>query len=258
MTYTIAVTGKGGTGKTTLTGLIVDYLCKSDRTPILVVDADANSNLNEVLGVDVEVTLGELRETIVNSDMDPDSPIPASMSKQDYLNAHFNRALIEEDDYDLLVMGRTQGKGCYCFVNGLLQTQVQRYAGNYKYVVVDNEAGMEHISRGVLPSVDMILLVSDCSRRGIQAAGRIAELVRELKLKHSAMKLIINKAPDGENSITESLREEMEKYDLELAGVVPLDSLVYEYDSEGKPTIDLPPDSPSRLALNEALDKLID
>lgn len=178
MAHIIAVAGKGGVGKTTLSGMLIQSMCKMGKRPILAVDADANSNLNEVLGVEVEMTLGDVREEIARAENSLNNPIPASMSKADYAEIMFQRCLIEDDDFDLLVMGRTQGKGCYCFVNGLLQSQLQKLVPNYKYMVVDNEAGMEHISRGILPKVDTIILVSDCSRRGVQAAGRIAELTR--------------------------------------------------------------------------------
>lgn len=254
MAQTIAVAGKGGVGKTTLTGLMIQYLAEKGKTPILAVDADANSNLNEVLGVEVEMTLGEIRETVERAEMSKDNPIPAGMSKPDYMEIMFNRCIAEDDDFDLLVMGRTQGKGCYCYVNGLLQTQVQKLTPNYQYVVVDNEAGMEHISRGILPKVDYIILVSDCSRRGVQAAGRIAELTRECGMKPKKMGLIINRAPGGE--LNEGTREEVEKQGLELLGVVPQNEAVYEYDCEGKPTVQLPADSPVRKALYQIMDKL--
>ena len=161
MPQTIAVAGKGGVGKTTLTGMLIQYLAEQKKGPILAVDADANSNLNEVLGVEVDMTLGDIREEIAKAEMADVSPIPPGMSKQDYAEFKFDSSLVEEDDYDLLVMGHTQGKGCYCFVNGLLSTQVARRAQHYNYVVVDNEAGMEHISRGILPGVDVVILVSD-------------------------------------------------------------------------------------------------
>ena len=167
-THTIAVAGKGGVGKTTTCGMIIDYLCKQKKGPILVVDADANSNLNEVLGVEVETTLGDIREEMARAEQK--GTVPANMTKADYAEIKFNSALIEEDDFDMLVMGRTQGKGCYCFVNGVLKTQIDKYAGNYKYMVIDNEAGLEHISRGTLPHVDTMLLISDCSRREIGRA----------------------------------------------------------------------------------------
>lgn len=254
MSCTIAVAGKGGTGKTTLCGLLIDWLCKHGKTPVLAVDADANSNLNEVLGVEVEATLGEIRELVASADIVENSPIPAGMSKQDFMDIKFNNALIEEDDYDMLVMGRTQGKGCYCFVNGLLQTELRRLSGGYKYIVVDNEAGMEHISRGILPDVDVILLVSDCSRRGIQAVGRIAELIREMDMKPSAVKLIVNRAPGRE--LAPGILEEIKKQNLDLIGVVPQDEKVYEFDSEGTPTVKLPEDSEARRALNDIACKL--
>jgi CO dehydrogenase maturation factor len=254
MSCTVAVAGKGGVGKTTICGLMIDWLCQNDRGPILVVDADANSNLNEVLGVEVDTTLGDIREMIATADMVEKSPIPAGMSKKDFMDIKFNRALIEEDEFDMLVMGRTQGKGCYCFVNGLLQTELQRLSGNYRYVVVDNEAGMEHLSRGILPSVDKMVLVSDCSRRGIQAVGRIAELVKELNMKPDSVSLIVNRAPEGK--LSQGVMEEIEKYGLNLVGVVPQDDEVYEYDCEGKPTVQLPAGSKARKAVEEIACKL--
>ena len=253
-THTIAVAGKGGVGKTTICGMIVDYLVKKNQTPVLVVDADANSNLNEVLGVEVDTTLGEIREEIAHAELAAVSPIPPGMSKADYAEFKFNSALIEEDDFDMLVMGRTQGKGCYCFVNGVLKTQIDKYAGNYRYMVIDNEAGLEHISRGTLPHVDTMLLISDCSRRGVQAVGRIAEMIRELELKPGEMKLIVNRAPGG--VLTPGVQEEIEKYGLELIVVLPQDDLVFEYDCDGKPSSQVPESAPVKQALHEIMRKL--
>lgn len=254
MSVTIAVAGKGGVGKTTLCGLLIQYLCETGRRPVLAVDADANSNLNEVLGVEVDMTLGEIREEVARAETSKENPIPASMSKSDYMEIMFNRCLVEDDDFDMLVMGRTQGKGCYCFVNGLLQTQLQKLTPNYPYVVVDNEAGMEHISRGILPKVNILLLVSDCSRRGVQAVGRIAELIKECDMHPSTVGLIINRAPGGK--LNDGIKEEIEKQGLHLLGVVPQDETVYEYDCEGKPTAGLPEDNPVKAALREIVDKL--
>ncbi|MBQ7736347.1 MAG: AAA family ATPase [Oscillospiraceae bacterium] len=254
MTHTIALAGKGGVGKTTITGLLIHYLCAKKQGPVLAVDADANSNLNEVLGMEVETTLGSLREEMAQAEMRPDNPIPVGMTKADYAEMKFADALIEGDDFDLLVMGRTQGRGCYCFVNGLLSTQISRYAGNYRYVVVDNEAGMEHVSRGLLPKVDTVILVSDCSRRGVQAAGRIYELVKELNLGASQIKLLINRAPNG--VANEGVLEEVKKTGMELLGVLPQDETIYDYDGEGIPTTQLPEDDPFRKALYAALDQM--
>jgi CO dehydrogenase maturation factor len=218
------------------------------------VDADPNSNLNEVLGVETETTLGDIREEIARAELAEKNPIPPGMSKQDYANFRFGAALTEMDDYDILVMGRTQGKGCYCFVNDLLRDQINRYYKNYNYLVVDNEAGLEHISRGILPPVDLILLVSDCSKRGIQAAGRIAEMIEQLDFKANKVCLIVNRAPGGR--LEQSLLDEIAEQNLSLAGVIPMDELVYRYDAEGKAMVSLPEDSPIKKALGEIVLKL--
>ncbi len=254
MAHVIAVAGKGGVGKTTLCGLIIQYLGEQGKGPILAVDADANSNLNEVLGVEVEKTLGDVREEIAQAEMAKESPIPPGMSKADYAEIQFQNSLIEDDDFDMLVMGRTQGKGCYCYVNGLLQSQLAKQQKNYPYIIVDNEAGMEHISRGILPSMETAILVSDCSRRGVQAVGRIAQLIRECNMKPKTVGLIINRAPGG--VLNDGTREEIEKQGLDLLGVVPQDETVFEYDCEGKPTVQLPDDSPVKQAVREIVQRL--
>ena len=254
MAHVIAIAGKGGVGKTTLCGMLIQYLADRRKGPVLAVDADANSNLNEVLGVEVEMTLGDIREEIARAEISATSPIPSGMTKADYAEFKFTSAIVEEDDYDLLVMGRTQGKGCYCYVNGLLQAQLTKFQRSYPYIVVDNEAGMEHISRGVLPSMETAILVSDCSRRGIQAVGRIAKLIEECELHPKTVGLIVNRAPKGE--LNDGIREEIELQGLNLLGVVPQDDDVYECDCAGKPTSQLPADSPVKKALYQILDNL--
>ena len=252
MPHTIAVAGKGGVGKTTTCGMLIDYLCKKNKGPVLVVDADANSNLNEVLGVEVETSLGAIREEMANAELK--GTIPKGMTKAEYAEFKFNSALIEDDDFDMLVMGRTQGKGCYCYVNGMLQSQVAKYAGNYKYVVMDNEAGLEHVARGTLPHVDTMLLISDCSRRGIQAVARVAEMVKELKLNPGQMGLIVNRAPGG--VLDAGIREEIEKHGLTLFGVLPHDDAVYRCDCDGEPSSKLPENDPMKSALKDIMRSL--
>lgn len=251
-THTIAVAGKGGVGKTTICGMLIDRLCKEKEGPILVVDADANSNLNEVLGIEVETTLGTIREEMAQAELK--GTIPPGITKQEYAETRFSEALAEENDFDMLVMGRTQGKGCYCYVNGVLKSQMDKYVPNYRYVVIDNEAGLEHVSRGTLPHVDTMLLVSDCSRRGIQAVARIAEMVDDLELHPGVMKLIVNRAPGGE--LNAGVQEEIEKHGLSLAGVLPQDEQVFAYDCEGKPTSKLPEDTPVKTALRKTMEGL--
>lgn len=254
MGYKIAVAGKGGTGKTTLTGLLIDYLVKKGEGPILAVDADANANLNEVLGVDIEETIGEIREDVSQRSLAGDNNFPGGMLKADYLKYKLNSAVSEAKGYDMIVMGRSQGTGCYCYVNGVLKTQIDSLSGNYEYLVIDNEAGMEHLSRKVVQDIDTLFLISDCSRRGIQAVGRIRRLVDELKLNVGQIFLIVNRAPDGK--LNEGTMEEINNQGLELLGVVPMDQMVYEYDSSGKPLVELPEDSLSKKALNDILSKI--
>ena len=245
MPHTIAVAGKGGVGKTTTCGMIIDYLCKKGDGPVLVVDADANSNLNEVLGVELETSLGQIREEMAQAELK--GTVPKSMTKADYAEMKFSQALIEEDDFDMLVMGRTQGEGCYCFVNGMLKRQMDKYVPNYSYVVMDNEAGLEHVARGTLPHVDTMLLISDCSRRGIQAVARIAEMVQEMELKPGKMGLIVNRAPGG--VLDDGIKAEIEKHGLTLFGVLPHDEGVYRCDCEGEPSSKLPDSAPMKSAL---------
>jgi len=250
--HTIAVAGKGGVGKTTTCGMIIDYLCKKKRGPVLVVDADANSNLNEVLGVEVETSLGTIREEMAQAEMK--GTIPKGMTKADYAEFKFNSALIEEDDFDMLVMGRTQGKGCYCYVNGVLKSQVDKYAKNYSYVVMDNEAGLEHVARGTLPHVDTMLLISDCSRRGIQAAARVAEMIGEMNLNPGQMGLIVNRAPEGK--LDAGVLAEIEKQGLKLFGVLPHDDAVYRCDCDGEPSAYLPDSDPMKTALKGVMQSI--
>ena len=252
MPHTIAVAGKGGVGKTTTCGMLIDYLTQKGQGPVLVVDADANSNLNEVLGVEVETSLGAIREEMAQAELK--GTVPAGMTNADYAEFKFGSAIIEEDDFDMLVMGRTQGKGCYCYVNGVLKTQVDKYARNYKYIVMDNEAGLEHVARGTLPHVDTMLLISDCSRRGIQAAARVAEMIAELELKPSKLGLIVNRAPGG--VLDEGVKAEIEKQGLTLLGVLPQDEGIYRCDCDGEPSAKLPGDNPVKVALRGIMQQL--
>ncbi|MBC3803458.1 AAA family ATPase [Acetobacterium fimetarium] len=253
MSFNIAIAGKGGVGKTSLTGMLIEYLVEAGLGPILAVDADANANLNEVLGEEVDISIGQIKEEINKAEVDG-VPLPTGVTKADFMQLRLNQAVAESNGYDLLVMGRGQGAGCYCYVNGILKTQLDVLAKNYEYLIVDNEAGMEHLSRGTLGKIDMLILVSDCSRRGIQAVGRIRDLVEELKLKVPTVKLIVNRAPGG--VLNAGTAEEIEKEKLDLIGVVPMDQNVFEYDSYGKPLVDLPADSPAKAALREIVDKL--
>ncbi len=252
MPHTIAVAGKGGVGKTTTCGMLIDYLCKKGNGPVLVVDADANSNLNEVLGVELETSIGQIREEMAQAELK--GTVPKSMTKADYAEMKFSQALIEEDDFDMLVMGRTQGEGCYCYVNGMLKRQMDKYVPNYKYVVMDNEAGLEHVARGTLPHVDTMLLISDCSRRGIQAVARIHEMIGEMELKPTQIGLIVNRAPGG--VLDDGVKAEIEKHGLKLLGVLPQDEAVYRCDCDGDPSSKLPDSNAVKTALRQILQEI--
>lgn len=253
MAFNIAIAGKGGVGKTSLAGMLIQYLVDNGQGPILAVDADANANLNEVLGEEIDLSIGQIKEEVNHAEMNG-VPLSPGITKADFLKLRLNQAVSEGKGYDLLVMGRSQGAGCYCYVNTMLKTQLDSLSANYNYIIVDNEAGMEHISRGTLGKMDILILISDCSRRGIQAAARIRDLVEELKIKVPTIKLIVNRAPNGE--LNEGTKEEIEKQGLDLIGVVPMDENIFEYDSYGKPLADLPKDSPSRIALRKIVDQL--
>ena len=247
MGYNIAVAGKGGTGKTSLTGLLVNNLTTNNKGPVLVVDADANANINEVLGIEVETTIGSIREE-VNQREKQGNAFPGGMTKAQYLQYRLNTCLAEGDGYDLIVMGRSEGEGCYCYVNGILREQTDKLSDAYEYLVIDNEAGMEHLSRKTTKHIDKLLLVSDCSRRSVQAVARIRDLARELNLSVGDIYL------NGE--LNEGIKEEIDKHNLNLIGVVPMDEMIYEYDSSGIPLVNLPEDSKAKIAINDIMAKL--
>jgi CO dehydrogenase maturation factor len=249
VTKTIAVAGKGGTGKTTLSALIIDYLAKNKRGPVLAIDADPSTNLNLALGVPLYDTVGDVREetaTAVGG-----GQAMGGLSKWDYLDYRINDALVEEVAFDLLAMGRPEGPGCYCAANNILRTSVDRLSDAYDYVVIDNEAGLEHLSRRTTQDVDLLILVSDPSLRGIIAAGRVAELVDELKTAVGAIYLVVNRV--NGDTLPEPLMKAIEDHNLKLGGLIPADPAVNELDALGEPIVKLPEDAPARRSLEALL-----
>jgi CO dehydrogenase maturation factor len=247
LSFTIAVSGKGGTGKTTLVGMILRHLLNRGKGPILAVDADANANLNEVLGVDVRATIGEAREVMKKD-------VPTGMTKDVWFEYKVQEALIENKGYDLIVMGRPEGPGCYCAANTLARRCLDLLTGNYQYIVIDNEAGMEHFSRLTTRDVDLLFIVSDSSRRSILTASRIRDLIHELDLRIVRDVLIINRAAEDLPADTLS---EIAKRNLELGGILPIDEAISRYDLEGKPTFQLPKDSKAVQAAQRIFEKYI-
>ena len=248
MPYTIALAGKGGSGKTTMAGLLIKYLLKENKTPILAVDADCNANLNEVLGLEIKDTLGNAREEMKKG------VVPGGMTKDIFMEMKLEEAMVEAEGFDLVVMGQPEGAGCYCAANTLLAGFMERLAGNYPFIVMDNEAGMEHISRLTTKNVDVLLIISDPSRRGLQAAVRIEDLARCLNIGVGKSYVVINqvKEPPSEQAL-----EMINGGGLELAGTVPEDRNIYEFDFKGRPTIEMPEDSPSVQAAFGIFDKIV-
>jgi CO dehydrogenase maturation factor len=248
MPFTIALAGKGGSGKTTLAGLLIKYLVKQNKTPILAVDADCNANLNEVLGLKVKDTLGNAREEMKKG------VVPGGMTKDIFMEMKLEEALVEAPGFDLVVMGQPEGAGCYCAANTLLVGFMERLANNYPFIVMDNEAGMEHISRLTTKNVDILLIVADTSRRGLQAALRIDELARCLNIGVGKSYVVVNQVKD---TISEKALALIGESGLELAGTVPEDDTIYEFDLNGRPTIEMPADSPSVQAAFGIFDKIL-
>ncbi|MHB1347136.1 MAG: ATP-binding protein [Candidatus Humimicrobiaceae bacterium] len=189
MSISFAVAGKGGVGKTTICALIIRSLIDKGKIPVLALDADANSNLNELLGLSVNKTVGALREEFrANA-----QKLDAGVHKDELVEMNVNQSLIESKNFDLLVMGRGEGPGCYCYANTLFRKYIDILQASYKYLVMDNEAGMEHLSRRTTQDISVLFIVSDSSPRGIEAAARIRDLAIELKLKIKEIFLIINR-----------------------------------------------------------------
>jgi CO dehydrogenase maturation factor len=233
LSFTIAVSGKGGTGKTTFAGMMIRHLLDKGKGPILAVDADSNSNLNEVLGVPLRSTIGEAREMMKKD-------VPTGMTKDIWFEYKVQESLVEAKGFDLIAMGRPEGPGCYCAANTLARKCLDLLTGNYRYIVIDNEAGMEHFSRLTTRDVDLLFILSDPSRRGILTASRIRDLTHELDLHIVREVLVINRV---QGELAPDISEETKRQNLTLAGILPADEEVYRYDLEGKPTFQLPTNS---------------
>lgn len=244
----IAVSGKGGVGKTSITALMIKLLSKTSNKSILAIDANPDSNLPNVLGVSVDKTVGtvtdELKKSIERAE------IPIGMTKEDILESHVFEILKETPDFDLLVMGRGEGEGCYCPVNALLTRIVDTLSKNYDLTIMDMEAGLEHLSRRTDRDVDIMFIVTDPSSMGLQTAKRIKELAKEVHIEFNKIYLIANRLkPEMESKI----KEDAMKIGVELAGIVPHDDNIFSYNSEGKPLTSLPNDSPAVASVKKIL-----
>ena len=233
MTFNIAVAGKGGSGKTSVASLIIRYLKKNGKGPILAVDADSNANLGESLGLSVKQTIG----SIIASFNEEKINIPPGMTKEAYLEYKLNETIVESGGLDLVTMGRGEGPDCYCYPNLILRKFIDTLSQNYAYMVMDNEAGMEHLSRRTTQNVDALLLISDHSVKGVRAVGRIRDLVSELKLVVRRQFVIVNFVP---NNLDPLVTKELDRLGIKPEVMIPLDEEVYQYDLKQKPLLDLP------------------
>lgn len=251
MSFVIAFAGKGGTGKTSLAALTVRYLIGRGRGPVLAVDADSNSCLHEALGLTVHATVGGLREEALTDVRSGERP--GGMSMEELFDYKVQQSVIESRGFDLMVMGRPEGPGCYCAANNIIRKYTDKFSESYPYTVIDNEAGMEHLSRRTAHAVDVLLVVSDATQRGLYTAKRINDLVDELNLDVRKRAFLINRA--SSDDVTK-LVEVANSMGVNLAGIVPEDRALLRNDLEGNPVINLPEDSPAVKTFFSVLDSL--
>jgi CO dehydrogenase maturation factor len=256
MTVTIALAGKGGTGKTTVAAMVIRLIIEEQLGMVIAIDADPSSNLNMVLGLELDETVGDIREEMlaeIKSTVGAGAlagGLSSGMSKNDYFDYHIRMATVEGDGVDLIAMGRPEGQGCYCAANNVMRTVMDRISANYDYVVMDNEAGLEHLSRRTTRDVDILLIVSDPTQRGIVAAQRVADLVDELEISVRSRYLIVNRLPLGKwdtgssDELPPALKEAAAAVKAEFLGIVPYDATLAEFEFTGRPLIELDDHSP--------------
>ena len=257
MTTTIALAGKGGVGKTTIAGMIIKYLVMKRSGPILAIDADPSSNLNMVLGLDLEWTVGDIREDMLSqvkasivTGGAAMGGLPGGISKRDYLDQQVRSSMAEGESVDLIAMGRSEGPGCYCAVNHNLREVIDGISKNYRFVVIDNEAGMEHLSRRTTRDVQYLIIVSDPTQRGLVAAQRIADMRNELDIRIENAYLVINRVVNG---LHPTLEQEIRKMGIPLLGTIPANQELSTFEYTGKPLVTLGETSPVFQAVAEML-----
>lgn len=248
----VAFTGKGGTGKTVLTALALKLLLKQGRKNLLIVDADPATNLPDVLGVKIDKTVGmiatELKRKIGETDQ-----IPPDIDKKSLLEGLILQTLVETPQFDLLAMGRTEGEGCYCLVNNLLTHIIDTLSKNYDLTLMDMEAGLEHLSRRTDRDVDILIVVTDASKMGIETARRIKELAKEVHIKFHKIYLVANMTPPNTE---ETIQKQAQTIGIELAGTIPIDPNIANFNITGRPLLELPDNTPALTATQKILEKI--
>jgi CO dehydrogenase maturation factor len=241
--FTIAVSGKGGTGKTTVSSLLVRSFIDLGEMPVLAVDADPNANFHEALGVSVHETLGSMREEAFTR------TIPPGMNRHDYVRYRFRKALVEAEGFDLVAMGRPEGSGCYCFANDLLSECMVELERDYHFIILDSEAGMEHIARGTVGKPDLLLIVSDPGARSLRTIARIREIARQLGLEDEKIRVVVNRYKTHSAPVAIGPENPL--------AVIPEDPAVEQADLAATPVSLIPPDSPARVTVRELAEKIL-
>ena len=250
MSISIAVAGKGGSGKTSIASLIIRYMKKKGLVPVLAVDADGNANLGESLGLSLEDTIGSVIATF----NDDKISIPSGLTKGAYLELKLNGTIVESEGLDLISMGRGEGTGCYCYPNTVLKKFIDELKGNYACLIMDNEAGMEHLSRRTTENIDDLLIISDHSVKGVRTVDRILELLKELKLDVKRHSAVINRVP-GE--LDSHIKQELDQLGIKPIATIPLDDEVYKFDLEKRSLLDLPDTSVAAAAVEKMMDTIL-
>jgi CO dehydrogenase maturation factor len=248
----IAVSGKGGTGKTAISALLIREILKSEENEdicILAVDADADSNLPDALGISYDKTVGDIRESLLE-----EKHRDVTLDVKSQFEGKIAEIIEEEDQYDLLVMGRPEGPGCYCPVNHIIRLILDTLTKNYDYTIIDCEAGLEHLSRRTTRDVDVMLVVLDTTLKSMKTALRLRKIAEEIDAEVKKLMNVANKIPEGDEEL---IIGEAKKYDLEIEEIIPFDPLIYEYDFKGMPIVDLPEDAPSVVAVRRIAEKII-
>ena len=261
MPITIALAGKGGVGKTTIAALVIRYLVENQPGAILAIDADPSSNLNMALGLPLEWTVGDIREDLLSQVKQSLTgggaamgALPGGVSKHEYLAYEVRSALSEGPRFDLIAMGRSEGQGCYCAVSHNLREVIDGISKNYRYVIIDNEAGMEHLSRRTTRNVQHLLVVSDPTQRGLVAAQRIASFRHEMDIDIENTYLIVNRLP---GAVPPPLQAFVDTLDFPLLGVVPQDETIAEFEFSGRPAIEIDGDSPVYKAISGMMARIL-
>ena len=240
--FTIALSGKGGTGKTTVSSLLIRSFITLGETPVLAVDADPNANLHEALGVFVHETMGSMREEAFSRN------IPPGMNRHDYVRYRFRQSLVESEGFDLIAMGRPEGSGCYCFANDLLSECMGELERDYHFIVIDSEAGMEHIARGTIGKPDLLLIVSDPGARGLRTIARIREIAMQMGIEKEKIQVVFNRFRNSTAPVAIGTEKPI--------AVIPEDSAIEQADLTAVPVSLVSSESPAKVAVRELAEKI--